>query len=380
MISVKEPLVSVLTPVYNGADDLAECIESVLAQTYSNWDYTIVNNCSTDESLAIAQKYAARDPRIRIVNNHRFLHIVENHNETIRQISPESKYCKFVFADDWLYPTCIEGMVRIAEQHPSVGLVSAYTMDGQDVIFHGPPYPAGCISGREVCRNMLLGGEYILGTMTSLLVRCDLVRKRAAFFNELNLNADVEAGFDILQESDFGFVHQVLSFSRTRKQSANSFANNFNTPKLAAFTIFLKYAHVLLNQTEYRERWKELRRQYYRMLAHNVLRVRPKQFWKYHQESLATYGCRIDLWLLMSSVVAEVASQLSHPVNAFRGGRRWWSSKVRRADSKRAENRRVAIQQEVTDGRKLASPCNFEVEGGRMGRGSDRAGDSRNTG
>ena len=48
--------VSVVTPVYNGAEFLAECIESVLAQTYTNWNYTIVNNCSTDETLAIAQK------------------------------------------------------------------------------------------------------------------------------------------------------------------------------------------------------------------------------------------------------------------------------------------------------------------------------------
>ncbi len=110
-----QPLVSMLTPVYNGAEHLAECIESVLRQTHTNWDDTIVNNCSTDESLAIAQKYAAKNPRIRVVSNERFLRIIENHNHTIRQISPESKYCKFVFADDWLFPTCVEEMVRVAE-------------------------------------------------------------------------------------------------------------------------------------------------------------------------------------------------------------------------------------------------------------------------
>jgi glycosyltransferase involved in cell wall biosynthesis len=43
----QEPLVSVVTPVYNGEIYLRECIESVLNQTYTHWDYTIVNNCST---------------------------------------------------------------------------------------------------------------------------------------------------------------------------------------------------------------------------------------------------------------------------------------------------------------------------------------------
>lgn len=55
-----QPLVSILTPVYNGEEYLAECIESVLGQTYQNWEYCIVNNCSTDRTLEIANGYAKR--------------------------------------------------------------------------------------------------------------------------------------------------------------------------------------------------------------------------------------------------------------------------------------------------------------------------------
>ena len=67
------PLVSVVTPVYNGAAYLSECIESVLAQTYTNWEYIIVNNCSTDRTRDIASHYAQQDTRIRLHNNDDFL-------------------------------------------------------------------------------------------------------------------------------------------------------------------------------------------------------------------------------------------------------------------------------------------------------------------
>ena len=56
------PFVSIVSPVYNEAEYLAECIDSVLAQTYQNWDYTIVDNCSTDGSVEIAQRYAKGSP------------------------------------------------------------------------------------------------------------------------------------------------------------------------------------------------------------------------------------------------------------------------------------------------------------------------------
>ena len=85
MLTHAQPLVSIVTPVYNDAEYLAKCIESVLAQTYQHWDYTIVDNCSTDGSADIACTYAAKDPRIRVHGNSRFLKAIANHNMALRK-------------------------------------------------------------------------------------------------------------------------------------------------------------------------------------------------------------------------------------------------------------------------------------------------------
>src|SRR5262245_33242968 len=100
----RQPLVSVVTPVFNGALYLRECIESVLAQTYANWEYIIVNNCSTDDTVAIVEEYAKRDNRISVHNNPLFLDVIANYNRALQLISCNSAYCKVLAADDWLFP------------------------------------------------------------------------------------------------------------------------------------------------------------------------------------------------------------------------------------------------------------------------------------
>src|SRR5262252_5514080 len=120
------PLVSIVTPVYNGGKYLDECIRSVISQTYPNWEYTIVNNCSTDESLAIAERYARDDPRIRVRTNTAFVDAITNHNIAFGCISDRADYCKVVSADDWLFPECLERLVEIGERHPSTAMIASY--------------------------------------------------------------------------------------------------------------------------------------------------------------------------------------------------------------------------------------------------------------
>ncbi len=98
------PLVSVVTPVYNGEETLGECIESVLEQTYGNFEYILVDNCSTDATARIIDDYVRREPRIRAFRNGRLVSAMENHQIAFGHMAAESRYCKVVQADDWIFP------------------------------------------------------------------------------------------------------------------------------------------------------------------------------------------------------------------------------------------------------------------------------------
>ena len=286
----QQPLVSVVTPVYNGEKFLSECIESVLSQTYSNWDYTIVNNCSEDRTLEIAQRYADKDPRIRIVNNSRFLRILANHNVAMRSISPSSKYCKMVFADDWIFPECLEKMVALAEQHPSVGIVGSYRLQGDQVNLTGLPYGRCVVSGREICRATLLRKLFVFGTPSSLLIKSDLIRNRDPFYDESNLHSDTEVCYELLKDWDFGFVHQVLTFTRNQDDSMTSFSRSRGTFFAGFLGYLVKYGPYYLEPDELDSALQSHLTIYYRFLGRSVFQRKPKDYWKFHVLKLKELG------------------------------------------------------------------------------------------
>lgn len=313
MITRVEPLVSIVTPVYNGDPYLIECIESILAQTYRNWDYTIVNNCSTDATLDIAESYAAKDPRIRIHNNKKFAPIIENHNIAFHAISPSSRYCKMVYADDWMFPECLTCMVQLAEAHPSIGLVCAYALRQTEVVWDGLPYPSSLISGREMCRWALLGDPYVFGTPTSMMIRSDLIRKRRHFCNIDNIHADTEICYTILEESDFGFVHQVLAFMRTENEGQSSFAKRINTYIAGILSDVLKYGPKFLTEEEYESRRRAVIDSYYDFLAYHVFKRREREFWQYHTSELTKLGLPLNRSRLLLKVAAMLVDALLNP-------------------------------------------------------------------
>ncbi len=122
------PQVSVCLPAYNGANYLSECIESILSQSYGDFELLIVDDQSTDQTLTIVNDYTRQDRRIRVEMNDHNLGLVGNWNRCLELA--QSHWIKFVFQDDLIAPTCLEQLLLVAEEG-DVGVACCY----RDFIF-----------------------------------------------------------------------------------------------------------------------------------------------------------------------------------------------------------------------------------------------------
>lgn len=112
--------VSVIIPSYNYGQYLAECLESVIAQTYSNWECIIIDNGSTDNTSDVAKAYVLKDKRIR------YYYIEQNGVSFARNLAvkhSEGTYILPLDADDKIHPSYIQKAIKIISENPDVKVV-----------------------------------------------------------------------------------------------------------------------------------------------------------------------------------------------------------------------------------------------------------------
>lgn len=105
-------MISVCIPTYNGSEYLKACLDSVLAQTFTDFEVLVVDDQSSDASVAIAEEYAAADPRVRVLINEQNLGLVGNWNRCAELARGE--WVKYVFQDDLISPDCLAKMLASA--------------------------------------------------------------------------------------------------------------------------------------------------------------------------------------------------------------------------------------------------------------------------
>lgn len=158
------PAVTVALTAYNRERYIASSIESVLAQTFQDFELLIVDNQSTDRTVAIAKEYAARDRRIRLVVNER--NIGQFGNRNLAASLAAGRFVKYHDSDDLMYPHCLEVMVRLLEAEPRAGF--ALSNGG---FWFGGPCPMFSTPRMSYQREFLGYGLFMCGPSCALFRR-----------------------------------------------------------------------------------------------------------------------------------------------------------------------------------------------------------------
>jgi glycosyltransferase involved in cell wall biosynthesis len=229
-----QPLVAIVIPVYNTEKYIGECIDHIIAQTYSNWVCYITDNASTDNTVSVIKEHIQSDSRFKLSHNTQTIPAVVNWNKAYSQIiGINAKYAKLEPADDWMFPEYIEKMVDILEKDDEIGACFSYRLDDKKVDCFGLDiYDGKIFDGKDILYAELTGKFYISGSLGTPLYRINALKSISSTFqiyNITNIHSDTELAHDIMQRYKIGFVYQVLSYIRRHNETETAIARKYNT-------------------------------------------------------------------------------------------------------------------------------------------------------
>jgi glycosyltransferase involved in cell wall biosynthesis len=167
------PVVSVLVTVYNREKYLYECLESIRASTYQDFEVIIVDDRSSDRSPEIASDFAAKDPRFSFHHNVDNLGDYGNRMKAARAAA--GRYIKYVDADDIIYPHGLTVMVAALEANPDAALGLSHSLPEDE-----RPYP-WLLSPRKAYRKEFLGDGCMGSGPTGAIIRRDPFMQAGGF-------------------------------------------------------------------------------------------------------------------------------------------------------------------------------------------------------
>ena len=204
--------VSVCIPTWNGAKFLAEAIDSVLRQTFDDFELVIVDDASTDGSASIAR--ARADARIEVVTNQSRLGLVGNWNRCLEQATGD--YVCLFHQDDVMMPSNLERKVAMLDANPNVGFVHSNVWQvgpSGEIIsnwWYSEPRPEdeGVHSGHQVFERLLRGVNLI--ACPSVVVRRECFTTVGTFDSSLPFTTDWEMWMRIALLYDVGYLIEPL--------------------------------------------------------------------------------------------------------------------------------------------------------------------------
>lgn len=248
--------VSVCIPAYNYAHYLGAAIDSVLAQTFQNFELLVIDNCSTDETPELVAAYVKRDSRITYLRNEANLGLVGNLNRCVASASGE--LIKILCADDLLAPDCLAQSVAVLDNQPQVALVAhaRRLVDEQlrSLAVRGYGRQSVVLPGTAVIRKCLVEGN-LIGEPSAAMFRNG--EGLPVFSQRYRQLMDLDFWFSLLEKGDFAYLPEPLGLFRQH-------AGQESIGNIASFAYLDDEKALLQNYLEARDdltlsRWERFR-------------------------------------------------------------------------------------------------------------------------
>ena len=213
----RSPKVSVCIPTYNYGRFITDAIESVLGQTFPDFELLVVDNCSTDNTRELVESYARKDTRVTYFCNEANLGMVGNWNRCLKHASGE--YVKILCADDVLVTDCLERQVLELERDPAVVLVTCVrqmtTIDLHQIreLRFGESYAV--IDGVDAIQMCFKGGN-LIGEPTAVMFRRTAAER--GFDPGYSQLIDQEMWYYLLRDGKMAFIPETLCQFRQHEQ------------------------------------------------------------------------------------------------------------------------------------------------------------------
>ena len=216
-ISPRDPLVVIVTPVYDGADFLAETMECVQAQTYQNLVHCVFDNASTDATSEIIAHFAGRRVPLITARNTTTIPVIENWNAALTLVPPATDYFRILSADDKIVPSYIAKMVALGAQNPEIGVFACHERLNTSLIGADLPTDRIVFDGRAIVRRSLL--QKLRFPYDHCLYRHPPTGIPKSFFDTdycgtRLLCADTDAAMRLVSRTGCAVVHEPLGTTR----------------------------------------------------------------------------------------------------------------------------------------------------------------------
>jgi glycosyltransferase involved in cell wall biosynthesis len=218
-MSRRSPLISVILPVFNAEMTIAVAIESILSQSFRDFELILIDDGSKDQTLKVIEPYVGKDSRIVLLKNPQNMRLARSLNRGIEVA--RGKYLARMDADDYSYPDRLEKQFRYMEAHPEIG-VSGGTMEVVDSLDRVTSIRRYFLEDGEIRKNIFYFSPFC---HPAIIIRKSVIDKVGGFIHEYNPAEDYELYFRIGKISHFGNLndtllrYKILETSMTGKQT-----------------------------------------------------------------------------------------------------------------------------------------------------------------